>query len=283
MTYTLVTFHAHPDDEALLTSGTMARAAAEGHRVVLVVATSGELGEASSDYTHDGRLGSLRRDEALRSAKALGVSRVVFLDYLDSGSGTAPLPDPPQGVRFANADVEEAALKLAAILKEENADVLTTYDVSGGYGHRDHKQVHVVGNRAGQIAGTASVLEATIDRSLLTRGIDLVSKVYTFPPEFDRSSFDTAYVPREELTHAVNVRPYIIQKRVSFRCHASQATSDSGDRTVGMLLKLPRSLFKLALGREWFREVGRDPIPSEERLIDDVFATVRERSHSSNI
>ena len=36
---TLVVFHAHPDDEALLTAGTMARAAAEGHRVVLVVAT----------------------------------------------------------------------------------------------------------------------------------------------------------------------------------------------------------------------------------------------------
>src|SRR5206468_1414750 len=42
--YTLVAFHAHPDDEALLTAGTLARAAAEGHRVVLVVATAGEAG-----------------------------------------------------------------------------------------------------------------------------------------------------------------------------------------------------------------------------------------------
>ncbi|MEO7061960.1 MAG: PIG-L family deacetylase, partial [Lapillicoccus sp.] len=32
MRHTLLAFHAHPDDEALLTSGTLARAAAEGHR-----------------------------------------------------------------------------------------------------------------------------------------------------------------------------------------------------------------------------------------------------------
>ena len=61
MPYTLVAFHAHPDDEALLTSGTMARAAAEGHRVVLVVATDGELGLASTDFTAGGGLAAHRR------------------------------------------------------------------------------------------------------------------------------------------------------------------------------------------------------------------------------
>ena len=33
---TLVCFHAHPDDECIATGGTMVRAAADGHRVVLV-------------------------------------------------------------------------------------------------------------------------------------------------------------------------------------------------------------------------------------------------------
>ena len=46
MSRTIVAFHAHPDDEALLTAGTMALLAAEGHRVVLVVATAGERGLA---------------------------------------------------------------------------------------------------------------------------------------------------------------------------------------------------------------------------------------------
>ena len=44
---TLVFVHAHPDDEALLTAGTMAKAAQEGHRVILIVATDGEAGLAA--------------------------------------------------------------------------------------------------------------------------------------------------------------------------------------------------------------------------------------------
>ena len=51
-TFTLVAFHAHPDDESLLTGGTLALAAAAGHRVVLVVATEGEQGLAGPQ---DGR------------------------------------------------------------------------------------------------------------------------------------------------------------------------------------------------------------------------------------
>ena len=46
---TLVCFHAHPDDEAIATGGSMARADAEGHRVVLVVATDGAHGEVPDD------------------------------------------------------------------------------------------------------------------------------------------------------------------------------------------------------------------------------------------
>jgi GlcNAc-PI de-N-acetylase len=41
---TVVAFHAHPDDEVLLTGGTLARLAAEGHRTVVVVACCGGLG-----------------------------------------------------------------------------------------------------------------------------------------------------------------------------------------------------------------------------------------------
>jgi len=50
MAHTLVCFHAHPDDEALLTAGVMARAAAEGHRVVLVVATRGDVGQVAGSF-----------------------------------------------------------------------------------------------------------------------------------------------------------------------------------------------------------------------------------------
>ena len=48
----IVFLHAHPDDESSQTAGTMARAAAEGHRVVEVFATNGDFGtplEAADD------------------------------------------------------------------------------------------------------------------------------------------------------------------------------------------------------------------------------------------
>src|SRR5580765_304491 len=118
MPYTLLAFHAHPDDEALLTSGTMARAAAEGHRVVVVVATDGDLGLAATEYADDGRLGERRMAELRQSAQALGVARVEHLGYADSGLDGELQPDPPGRVRFVRAPVEEAAGLLATILRE---------------------------------------------------------------------------------------------------------------------------------------------------------------------
>ncbi len=53
---TLVCFHAHPDDEALSTGGLMAKAASDGHRVVLVCATRGEHGEPKPGVLDDGEL-----------------------------------------------------------------------------------------------------------------------------------------------------------------------------------------------------------------------------------
>ena len=115
MAHTLLAFHAHPDDEALLTAGTMARAAAEGHRVILVVATDGNEGLAASNFATEGRLGERRLGELHESARALGVARVEHLGYADSGMGPQTWPDPPGQTRFIRADVDEAAGRLAEI------------------------------------------------------------------------------------------------------------------------------------------------------------------------
>ena len=71
---TLVFFHAHPDDEAIATGGTMARAAEAGHRVVLVVATNGDEGEvAEGDAILTLGAGDIYRlAEALTSTEAQG-------------------------------------------------------------------------------------------------------------------------------------------------------------------------------------------------------------------
>ena len=269
---TLVAFHAHPDDEALLTSGTMARAAAEGNRVVLVVATDGGLGLASSEFigASDTKLGSVRMAELRVSARALVTARVETLGYADSGLGPETPPDPPGRVRFVRADPEEAAERLAAILREERADVLLTYDANGGYGHRDHVKVHLVGARAAELAGTPRVLQATVPRDLLLRGIRLAAKVYRFPPEFEPSSFERAYSASAVVTHRIDVRRYASQKRASMRAHASQSSADGGaDRTLAAFLRIPRPLFDLVFGREWFVDAAR---PAGSGVARDVFA-----------
>src|SRR3546814_15641773 len=78
-------------------------------------------------------------------------------------------PENDQPGSFWTADVEEAAERLAEILRDEQADVLTIYDDHGGYGHPDHIQVHRVGVRAGELAGVAHVFEGTMNRDALRR------------------------------------------------------------------------------------------------------------------
>ena len=133
---TLVCFHAHPDDEVISTGGTIARAAAEGHRVVLDVATNGDHGEVPEDLGPDETLADRRRAETEASARVLGIARVVWLGYTDSGMTGWDQNDHPES--FHRADPDEAGARLAEVLRAESADVLTIYDWHGNYGHPDH-------------------------------------------------------------------------------------------------------------------------------------------------
>jgi LmbE family N-acetylglucosaminyl deacetylase len=265
VSYTLVSFHAHPDDESLLTGGTLGRAAAEGHRVVLVLATSGEAGLAAGP-DNGATLGRRRKAELDRAAQALGCARVVHLGYPDSGSDGAV----PGG--FANVGVAEAATSLARVLGAEQADALTIYDRAGGYGHPDHVQVHHVGVLAAQQAGTPLVLEATVNRHALQRALRVLRAVTRIPAAFDAGNLAAAYAAPEEITHRVSVFAYTAGKRAAMQAHASQSTADSGDRTLAFVLRLPTLLFRLAFGREWFIERGR---PAGGPLLDDIFASLR--------
>lgn len=250
---TLVFLHAHPDDEALLTAGTMARAAAEGQRVVLVVATDGAAGLASSEMAAGG-LAEVRARELDESCRALGVHRLVRLGYGDSGlhgdaeqvdGGPAPL---------CRAPLEESASAVAEVLREEDADILVSYDSNGGYGHPDHVRVHEIGVRAAEMAYTPRVFEATVPRDLLVRGIRAAGKVYSFPPEFDPTSFERAYSAKSEITHRVDVRSFIDAKRASMAAHASQASADDGDRTLAAFLRMPKPVYRKVFGTEWYRQ-----------------------------
>ena len=271
-TKTVVSFHAHPDDESLLTGGTLAKAAAAGHRVVLVTATSGAQGLASSRVGADGDLGRRRIGELEAAAAAIGAASVNLLGYDDSGmDGMAP------DDAFARADVESAAKRLAAILSRERADVLTIYDANGGYGHPDHVQVHHVGVRAAELAGTPVVLEATIDRDLLRRAVR-VMRVARLGAHLPLPALERSFTPRTGLTHRIDVRRHISAKRAALLAHASQASADDMDRTIAFFLRLPPALFRLVLGSEWFvqRHAVR-PWP----LASDIFTALEEEPAST--
>jgi LmbE family N-acetylglucosaminyl deacetylase len=178
---------------------------------------------------------------------------VECLGYGDSGlSPQGGSADERPDNAFIDADTEEAAKALAAILQEEQAELLAIYDPAGGYGHPDHVQVHRVGKRASKIAGTPIVLEATVNRDPLVRLLRLASRFYRFPPEFDVRTFESAYSASETITHRVNVRKYTKQKRASMAAHASQASGGDSDRTLAVMLKVPRPLYRLVFGTHPF-------------------------------
>src|SRR5690349_23496420 len=114
---TVVFVHAHPDDEASQSAGSMARAVSEGHRVVLVVATNGDHGDAPDDLAEGETVVQRRRVEAAASNAVIGTHRVEFLGYADSGMTGWVQNDHEES--FVRADTEEAAARLAGVLREE--------------------------------------------------------------------------------------------------------------------------------------------------------------------
>jgi LmbE family N-acetylglucosaminyl deacetylase len=262
--YTLVTFHAHPDDEAIATGGSMLRAKQEGHRVVLVFATRGELGEYAPDALADNETLTERRvDEVRAAAEILGVDRVEFLGYHDSGMAGEPTNSDPQC--FAMADVDEAGARLARILTDEHADVLTVYDDHGGYGHPDHIQIHNVGYRAAELAGNVRVVESTMNRDHLQRLIvanrDSMPQEEGTPQEEDMNDFGT---PEDEITITVDVRDFAEQKRAAMAAHASQIPADS------FFMTMPLDIFRESFGYEWY--IRRDAAPGarETSVFDNL-------------
>jgi LmbE family N-acetylglucosaminyl deacetylase len=259
---TIVSFHAHPDDESIQTAGTLVKAARAGHRTILVFATRGEHGEVAEGFLEpDETLGQRRERECRRSADVLGVQRVAFLDFVDSGMEGTPEND--LAGSFWTADVDVAAKRLADLLEEEAADVVTIYDPNGVYGHPDHVQVHRVGVKAAELARTPIVLEATMNRDHLRRMIELGKETGAVPDDAvpDVAEDSTFGAGDHEVTHCVDVREVIDLKRASMAAHASQISETS------FFLTMPAEAFEGAFGWEWFIDRTREP---GGELVEDI-------------
>jgi len=244
----------------------MARAAAAGHDVVLVVATHGEQGEPVPGVLEPGEpLWRRRIAETHRSAEVLGVGRVAFLGYEDSGMmGEASNANP---ACFWQADPAEAADRLAAVLDEVGADVLTVYDANGGYGHPDHIAVHRVGHRAAASVGLDAVYESTMNRTHITRLLEQQQQMLGDDPVAaeavvaDRAEEPDFGSDESVITHAIDVSDVLEVKRAALMAHASQIAPDS------FFLTLPPEAFAAAFGTEWYIH------PSTDRGPDGPFVT----------
>jgi LmbE family N-acetylglucosaminyl deacetylase len=244
---TVVFFHAHPDDEAIFTGGTMRLLASAGVRIVLVLATRGEQGEIRPGSEVAGPLGEHRWTETEAAARLLGVDAVHSLGYEDSGMGTTPSPH-----SFAASAVHEAADRLSSILEHERAQAFVTYDVDGIYGHIDHVHAHTVGSAACTAAGIATTYDVTVDREYLHFvETHLVTEAGHDPrPEGLGLAGTTLGMPSVMITATVDVRSVLEVKRAAMAAHASQIPETSS------AMRLGDGDFGAVYGYEWFARRG---------------------------
>ncbi len=247
---TLVFLHAHPDDEASSTSGSIARAVQEGHRVIVVFATNGDHGEVPEDLHEGETLVDRRREEAAASGRALGTHRIEWLGYADSGMTGWEQNSAERA--FSRVPVDEAAAALARILDAERADVLIGYDWHGTYGHPDHVQVHRVAHRAAELVPTRPrLLEVTLNRDLMRELMGGAPDGEGFDPDGPMDDGNPMGTPEADIQWRVDVSTYLPRKRAAMQAHASQVTD------IGRFMAMPEPMFAGAFGAEFYLEPGR--------------------------
>jgi LmbE family N-acetylglucosaminyl deacetylase len=125
---TIIGVWAHPDDEAYLAAGLMARSVDAGRRVVCVTATQGEAGFRADDPRPAEERKAVRRAELAASLAILGVREHHWLGYGDGRC--AAVPD------------DEAVDLLLPILDDVRPDTVLTFGPDGATGHPDHIAAH---------------------------------------------------------------------------------------------------------------------------------------------
>jgi len=269
----LLCVHPHPDDESIACGGVLARAAAEGVRTVVVTCTDGEEGENLAGIDLGGvPLVEHRRRELDAAIEILGVTTHHRLGYRDSGMvGTAANEHPDC---FHRADLEEAARRLAAIVRTERPDAVVSDDVNGSYGHPDHIKAHHVTVRAVALAadpdadvpGAPHVVPRryvhTFSRSRL-EAAHAALLAAGLPSPFGEDDEPAPFGTEDALvTTRVDVIGQVATKIAAMRAHASQIGPDS------FFMNVPDGLVDAFLGvEEFILEDGQPPAGAPDALV----------------
>jgi LmbE family N-acetylglucosaminyl deacetylase len=270
---TLMTVHAHPDDEAS-GGGILATYADQGIRTIIVTCTNGEYGDAPGGIKpgqpgHDPEaVARLRLAELEESARILKVSDVETLGYHDSGMPDWEYKDRPEA--FSNVPLEEVAGRIGGLIAKYRPQVLVTYDDQGAYQHPDH--VHA--SRAAQAAAAATGIPAKLYLSTM-RGSswrkiwEALRAAGAEVPAWgdDEERTRRAVQSEERITTTIDIRPVLERKREALFAHGTQI---NGDSWFG---KIPPEILEEAFGYEYFiRAADTTGAPLPE---DDLFAGLR--------
>lgn len=138
---TLLGVFAHPDDESFGPGGTLARYAAQGANVHVIIATDGDAGSVESNHRRgEGlTLAQERMHELSRAAVALNVTSIWNLPYRDSGMRGSPDNQHPRAL--IQQPIEALVADLVDYIRRLRPQVILTHDPFGGYGHPDHIRV----------------------------------------------------------------------------------------------------------------------------------------------
>lgn len=240
----IVFLHAHPDDEALLTAGTMALMHRLGHHVHIIVATDGARGLSE----HTAELGYQRWQELLSSTAILGARPPHCLGYPDSGIHS----EFSDG--FATARVSQVAEEVLAYMQDVGVSTLVGYDANGGYGHPDHLHVHLVARAVAALNPQVRLAEVTVERERLVRALRWGTALGMFTTQ-QTAHLQQSYAPAAEVTDRIDVRSFAMEKRAAMRAHRSQVSGGEGRRTLDIITRFPMPLFRKVFGTEFYIDV----------------------------
>lgn len=249
----LLAVTAHPDDETFGMGGTLALYASRGVSIHLICATRGEVGEVDAKYLRGfSSIGELREHELRCAANTLGLAKVYFLNYRDSGMPNTSENQHPQAL--IQAPVEQVAHQVAALIRQIKPQVVLTFDPLGGYQHPDHIAIHKATVRAFDIAGDNSVnLEGTqafspsklyfhtMPRGFLKLAVKIMP-LFRLDPRHFGSNKDidlTVVVEQDFPTHArIDYRSVVDKRNQASACHASQGGDAGSGYIITWLMRL---------------------------------------------
>ncbi|MBN9733752.1 MULTISPECIES: PIG-L deacetylase family protein [unclassified Pseudonocardia] len=249
---TVVALHAHPDDESIFTGLTLRRLADAGARIVLVMATGGDLGGSRLPLADGETVTARRRRELEDAAALLGVSRLVLLGHRDSGLPGGPGTAHPHAL--AGADPVVLGRTVAELVDAEGAGTVVHDDDAGIYGHPDHRAAHAAGAVAVALTG-ATGYRMTVDREHLA--------VSARDGHLVHGAARAAGVPFGRVTAEIAVAvagtaAELAVKRDAMLAHASQIDPAG----------VPGDGFAAAYGYEWFLRGERDGAPAAPGVLD---------------